>query len=280
MDIFLMVLVLKKHTRNGAAFEQYTAQDGPLAQQSQYVVPYIKNSVECGMVSVSANVKRYDSKKLTCSAGYPTNPISLSDNNDYNFLKYKGRVNQNAFRFTIQGSLYATSSSGFSNNTCRLEVQYRASNSENWMPYEQIGIIDITNNTSKKISINIQYPGFFIFSSTLPAGESYELRIRKVTPDSSTNGANQVCELYVTDVSFFTHWYATRIYRDNDCTIPSVLEGLLVTSNLIDSGQTNKYSAFAEAKCWVFNQATSTWSWTKTENPAWWFLYLAWWFYK
>lgn len=267
---------------NGGFYPQYIGQDGSLPTQSQYIVPYRASMLEIGdtVAYFSPNIKRYDNKRLTCSDGYPTTIVSLADEGQYNFILYRGKRGQNAFRFHIVGQLYGTSqTTGFVNNTCRIEVHYRKVGDPQWQYLNYVGIIDLTNNTTKKVTVSVDpSPESFYYTINDPftVDDMFEFRIRKVTPDSTTNATNQICDLNIVDVSFYTmDGYYMRTIRDRDCTIPSNLMGLLVTSNLTDQGQTNKYSAYVEASCYRWDVATETWIWGKTSNPAWWFLYYA-----
>lgn len=106
----------------------------------------------------------------------------------------------------------------------------------------------------------------------VPAGR-YEVEVRRVSEDESD--AANISEINLERVKFYVD--------DAITTYPAVNRvGVQLTASGQLNGTLDRWSSLAEAKCWVYTAssydntvpgASSSWSWTTTQNPAWWLLY-------
>lgn len=191
----------------------------------------------------------------------PNVPVSPVDNNKYNFTYRESPLNTRKIEIDIESQLYGSGASGFEDNENFLEIQYRIKGDTVWIPWPVPVDLYYKNNTPLLQRRT--------FSITLPSSEIWELRIRKVTPDSINNVDKKVAKFDFASVKWFLFG---GINSDSDKTALN-LDGLFLVANAQTSGQTNKYSALVESKAYVFDGAV--WSWELTRNPAWLFLYFA-----
>lgn len=209
-------------------------------------------------------IKKISDKKLFNESS-PEEPIDLEYTGNYNFIQMDGPIDYELFTFGVTGQLYQLTDSGLEDNLCRIEVQWKRSSDINWVGEQ---IIFISNNNTK----NIYYPFTFTAGSIggLSDGEYLQVRVRKMTLDSVNNEDKFVCDLELKDIFFY------KFYPD-DAPInkPLNLEGFLLKADQNLSSTTNRYAALVEAKCWVYDFDTETWSWETNRNPAFWLLYFA-----
>lgn len=202
--------------------------------------------------------------------------VGTTDENKYNFNYYTGKVGHDLFEFSIVGRIYATSGSGLVNNTTRLQMQWRWSGEVGWRAFDP-PVITVTNATTQNIYLRyILNPFTFEPVDTGKIINQYlEVRIRKVNLDSSDNQGNNVSELTIADACFYPSFYSVAFLQKNLKNAPMNIEGLYTTALISDASNTNQLSALVEGRCHVYNFGTETWSWTKTRNPAFWFLFYA-----
>ena len=258
-------------------FEENIASYSPidkdnLDQSRRWYIPGISfPNVEANFYTF---LKRAPDKALT-NENSPTPLINPIDTDQHNFVFFRGEIGQNVFSFGIYGRVYSTSSGGFSNNTTRVQAQWKFSGDDVWREYSY-PIFTITNNNTQPI-----YVKYVMGPLEIPVGESgriesefIEVRIRKAVLDSVDNSGSNSAALSVVDVSFYREmrFFSSSESRIN---IPMNLEGVYVTSLLSDTSQTNNYTALVEAKCWVYDFNSDTWVWTTSRNPAFWFLFFA-----
>lgn len=108
----------------------------------------------------------------------------------------------------------------------------------------------------------------------VPAGR-YEVEVRRVSDDETD--ASNISDINLERVKFYVD--------DPITTYPAVNRvGVQVTASGQINGTLDRWSSLAEAKCWVYTAptydntepgASANWSWTTTQNPAWWLLYFA-----
>lgn len=224
-----------------------------------------------GLVDYPLQVSSQESKKLI-NPSFDIGFVSGYDMNAYNWIYFSGSNNLDQFKFAVYGRIYTTSSSGFSSNSTKLQVQYKLSNESVWNDY-QSPVVTITNSNTNPVYIPYSLISPIEVDSL--TNNYLEVRIRKINLDSTDNENNKVSDLSVVDISFFqTNGYIN--FADlNYKVAPMNLVGVYSTALISDSSTTNKYSALVEAKCWVYDFDLETWSWAHTRNPAFWFLYFA-----
>lgn len=210
----------------------------------------------------------------------PSVVIPLTDLNQYNFAYFEGKKGMDSFGCTVAGHLYSTNTStGFSANSCDIEIQWRFKEEPMWrslpitltFPFLPGQILTISNNNTKKITYKIGFNTNQVSGETRP-DSIIQVRIRKMTLDSVNNENANICNINLEDGKFYRSIdFADRIEHRKALN----LESLVITANVTDVAQSNKYTAFAESKCWVYDFDTDTWSWDFNRNPAYWFLYFA-----
>lgn len=202
--------------------------------------------------------------------------VPNTDQGTYNFNYYTGKVGQDNFKFSVQGRLYSTSSSGFGSNTTVMQIQWRWSSETQWRAFQN-PVVSLTNANTQTIyltyGLNSFNMGITDFSKI--ENEFLEVRIRKVNYDSSDNTGDKISELSIVDACFFPSDLSIFLREENLKNAPMNIDGLYTTALITDASTTNQYSALVESKCWVYNYDTDTWAWAKTRNPAFWFLYFA-----
>lgn len=191
-----------------------------------------------------------------------------NDNGVYNFIYYSSRPGFFSFDFAISGRLYKTLSSGFDKNVTRLQVQYKGNAETEWHDYSP-PVLSIENSNTQLI-----YIPYNIMIAPPPPSEYLEVRIRKINLDEDDNKGDSVSELSIVDACFTDRWetFEPDLWMKN---VPFNLEGLYTTGLITDSSTTNQFTALVEARCWVYDFEEDEWSWEKSRNPAWWFLYFA-----
>lgn len=224
-----------------------------------------------GLVDYPLQVYSQDPKKLI-NPSFNIGFVSGYDMNAYNWIYFSGANNLDQFKFAVYGRIYTTSSSGFSSNSTKLQVQYKLSNESFWKDY-QSPVITITNSNTNPIYI--PYALISPIEVDSLSNNYLEVRIRKINLDSTDNENNKVSDLTVTDISFYQTNGYINFANLNYKVAPMNLVGVYSTALISDSSTTNKYSALVEAKCWVYDFDAETWSWSHTRNPAFWFLYFA-----
>lgn len=214
------------------------------------------------------DVKVEERKKLS-NYDQNTNATDVLDQNTYNFIYFDGKYGHDIINFYITGHIYSTNTStGFGTNSTILEVQWRATPSEAWVLAGSFGVLSVQNNNTKKLSLKVN-----ISNIGIPLNEKLQMRVRKITLDSSDNNNNKVCSLYIEKLCSYRS--AFGYYGDFSINAPENLEGLYISSLISESSQTNKYSALVDSKCWVYDFDLETWSWSYNRNPAFWFLFYA-----
>lgn len=229
--------------------------------------PYFFNSIFFTETNVVEN-------KELININHTTTPISPSDNGQYNFCYFAGGKAHNECTMYVSGYLYATNTStGFESNTVDIEIQYRLNTDDVWKSLAvDNSSLTIQNNNTKKLTV-----AYKLLFDPISEKQYYEFRVRKLTLDSVNNDNNKTCKLSVVN-------FSTKVFYLDGNTLhdkfrlnraPMNLEGLHVTATVSDAKQSNRYNALVKSKCWVYDFLTSTWTWTTTSNPAFWFLYFA-----
>jgi len=142
-----------------------------------------------------------------------------------------------------------------------------------WLPHPfQLGrpwsgvapdpLIGYTTNTGVKLTGSSNKPVRITISFNTGHGQ-YEVRLRKMQPDVSTNTESNAVSVA-----------QIRAYQDTptDYTGQARL-GIRLRASAQLNGSINQLSAMVQAHCWVWTGAA--WEWRATSNPAWWFLYFS-----
>lgn len=227
-----------------------------------------------GLVSFKNTVYNHQAKKLI-NPDFNVGFVSPYDNGAYNWIYFSGKPGQTEMSFAITGQVYHATGSGIGTNTTRLQLHFKWSNSQLWNEYT-FPLMTISNNKTNMIYIPYVINPSAIVGGLVPANYnelSLQVRIRKVTLDADDNTNNKVSNLSVSDIAFYTE--DLPLISHNEKNAPNTIEGLYLSALASDVGSTSKFSALVNAKCWVYNFSTETWSWTFTRNPAFWFLYYA-----
>lgn len=201
--------------------------------------------------------------------------IPPNDLKPYNFVYFGGQRKMDSIHFGITGSIYQTGSTGITANTARLQLQWKWSSDPIWTDYTY-PIITVSNNTTKQIYLSYELNSMLTNPTPDRLENQYlEVRIRKVTLDQNDHTGNKICQLSISDITFYKSIDMAIAQGWNKQNAPFNIDGLMVTALVTDTSTTNKYSALVESKCFVYDFDTDTWSWAKTRNPAWWFLFFA-----
>lgn len=212
----------------------------------------------------SRNTSILEGATLNNNSDFPGPDIFIQsyDLNNYNFIYRLTPKGTLVVEIDFQGQLYFADDTGLEENSITFEIHYR-----------KIGAIDFTeayyvhffnDNTHmirKTVRINL------VSLITSPT-DDFEFRIRKVQLDVNNNNGKHVAQFDISSFKCFGDDYDYG-YMGQE------IEGVFLMANTQTSGQSNKYSAQVDSKCWVYDFDTDTWSWDYTRNPAWWFLYFA-----
>ncbi len=195
------------------------------------------------------------------------NDVLPPDNNSWSFPNNyhykKSPKNTTRIKLFVEGRLFRTSAAtgGAVANSVTLTFEYREVGSASWLPLVQ-GSQYPTSGSSIIFSHASYDPFRAVVSKNVAVGE-YEIRYAKVNEDSID--ANVVDDISVTEAQFWV----------SDST-PHVAQNRMVvhvTASAQISGALGRFSAYIKNRCWVWDG--STWNYTFTENPAWWFLYVS-----
>lgn len=241
---------------------------------TRWTVPNTGNA-NIGSISFFNEVQNFPPKQLINPDIY-NGLVSTTDQNQYNFNFYEGKIGLDNFKFSVSGRLYQTSGSGFIQNVTRLQIQWRWSGEIDWRPYVN-PIVTVQNSNTQNLYLTYILNNFTMGpSSTENLTTNYlQVRIRKLNLDSSDNESPRVSQLSIVDACFIPSSASMLENFFSFYNAPMNIEGLYTTALITDSSTTNQYSALIEAKCWVYNYDLDTWSWTFTRNPAFWFLFYA-----
>lgn len=204
----------------------------------------------------------------------PSTMISENDQRFWNWNYFEGGKGQDVFQFAITGTIYSQNEGGVGQNHTTIELQARKSGESEWSA-QYPPTYNIIGNTTSPIYTFFSYR----FWATITPEDTLQVRVRKVTrdtDDNSTGSTTFVSRLSVTDACFFESQNANK--KNNEyfgkSKFPMIIEGVAINNTITTDGASiNNYSALVDAKCYVFED--DNWTWKKTRNPAWWFLYFA-----
>lgn len=161
------------------------------------------------------------------------------------------------------GRLFQNSPDGAATLSRVFDCQYRLVGSGAWTPAPGFPITFSNGDTT-------------IFRETerwaVPSGR-YEVQVRKVDADE-TDAAN-VCDVNFERAKFYVDDAITTYPAANRVGVQMIASGQL-------NGSLDRWSSIADVSCWVYTASTydgsepgvsANWSWTTTQNPAWWLLY-------
>lgn len=196
----------------------------------------------------------------------PEGLIPVNDNGIYNFIYRKSPPRVSRLEIDIEGNLYDATSSGIEANYTSFEIQTKEKNDTDWSlipPYI------IQHDSLSPVRLTLSF--------LLPSIGEYEVRIRKIEKDSNNNNTEKVANFQVTAFKWFlsNQLSGTPSFSSVDPTdyIAQDARGLFLVAGTQLGGQTDKYSAQVQSKCWIYDSDLMTWSWDYTRNPAWWFLF-------
>lgn len=213
---------------------------------------------------VITNVKILEGSSLVNNTEF-SGPQSIVGPNDLNVYNFVFRATpKSCYRVEIdfEGSLYATNNSGIIENSTTIEIQYRPKGSATWTGIRLEQFRNASALPTRKTSVF----NFNLSSET-------EFRIRKLITDANNNEEKKIAQIDMISFKCFVG-SQTRGVEASDM-IGQTVESLLLTANSQTSGQTNKFTAQVDAKCWVYDALLDQWTWEFSRNPAWWFLYFA-----
>jgi hypothetical protein len=205
--------------------------------------------------------------------------IPVTNTDPENWVVLRGKPGLESFNLFFSGQVYAFSGTSFATNSSRYQVQLKRNTESTWNEVEDSfgasgsTFLVIENNNSKKFVQRYTYTW-----PLLTQDEYLMARIRKVTKNANDNSTAKVSNIGVEFAAFFKYndfISGDPAYPTFTNNAPLNLENVRVTENVSSSVSQFIYSALVEAKCWVYDEVLDTWSWTKTRNPAWWFLYFA-----
>lgn len=182
----------------------------------------------------------------------------------YNFVFRSTPRNCYRVEIDFEGSLYTTSGSGLQENITTIEIQYRQTGDTAW---DNIKLEQFRNSTTQPTRQTAT------FNFPLGGSKEYEFRIRKLIKDSNNNEDERSAQINM--VAFKCFIGASIFNPEASDLVGQTVESLFLTANSQTSGQTNKFSAQVDAKCWVYDSVLDEWNWELSRNPAWWFLYFA-----
>ncbi len=184
----------------------------------------------------------------------------LVNNSDFSDYVYRETpVDTYRIDFDLVGRLYSIDGNGQTGlNAVTIIAQYR-----NLLPtvgaWTNVFIsptFDIQNN-----SLDLVKRTFSIGQNTALTPSKYELRIKKTTADQDQR-------TLISDIEFGD----MRSYRlDNAKFVGQNRIGITTLATEQFNGTIGKFNCNVTPKCWVWDG--STWSWTSSGNPAWWYLY-------
>lgn len=214
-------------------------------------------------------------RKSISNTNSPSTLVDITDQNQYNWILLEGKLGQNFFKSEVTGNIYSTTGGGISTNNCLIQLQIKKDSETDWQLPTSFGspvsVFAIANNNTKKMNLSI-----FASLDVLPT-ERLQVRVRKVTLDSVNNENGNLCNLFIDNIRFVkdANYFLSVGAPERLLNAPQWQEGLSLTALVSDAAQTNKYSAYVESYCWVYDFDLETWSWSKNRNPAFWFLFFA-----
>lgn len=218
---------------------------------------------------------KIDERKKLSNIDSPTSPISLSDDNTYNFSYFESKYGHDVIRLYITGRLYKTNTTtGFESNETLIEAQWKFNDQTTWNNLGSNSFFKITNDNTKTLNHIIESTNQISIPSD--PDKKLQMRVRKITLDSVDNANSSVCDLYLDKVVSTKTNFGWGAGSDAFAQFaPQNLVGVFVTSLISNTGRTSKFNSIVESKCWVFDFTLETWSWTYSRNPAFWFLFYA-----
>lgn len=193
--------------------------------------------------------------------------VDVNNFDEINWVYLDGKKGHDTFDFFITGNVYSTNTStGFASNDCDIEIQWKISDETTWRKLEPYGVLRIQNNNTNKFHRQV------VINETVTNDTFLNVRIRKMQLDSNNAQNGKVASVYV-EYAGTKNFDGTTV-RDEDMA-PLNIDGLLISALVDDAGATNRYSAYVESKCWVYDFEEEEWTWDYNRNPAFWFLYFA-----
>ena len=203
-------------------------------------------------VSIVEGAQLYNNDDFSGITG--TSTLELNDSN--NWIYRETPQNTREVWINMQGRSFAsdTTNGGYERFFTEFEIQYRRDTDTifSWLE----GNLILGGDSPTLIRETLKYsfsdiPGKFIF------------RIRKKTKDPTDN--ETVSEFNLESLTFFELTDYKFISENR--------EYIKLLSSTQNNGQTQRFNALVEARCQV--KVGQNYVWTKTRNPAWWFLYFA-----
>ena len=215
------------------------------------------------------NVKLLEGAALVNNTDFagPDNIVAPNDFSLYNFVFRSTPKNCFRVEVDIEGQLYGSDGTGFIENQSTIEFQYRKTGETTWT---EIKMEHFRSASPLPIRRTVVF-NFSLISPTI--GSEHEFRIRKLELDENNNSDDKIASLSIVNIKCFVGTLPNNIEPSD--LVGQTVESLLLVANAQTSGQTNKFSALVDAKCWVYDAGLDTWNWQLTRNPAWWFLYFA-----
>lgn len=210
------------------------------------------------------NVKILEGAALVNNTSF-AGPAAIIPPNDFSLYNFVFRSTpKKTFRveIDIEGSLYASNNTGIIVNNTTLEIQYRNTGDTNW---SDIRLEPFRSSSTLPVRRTL------VFNFNLSDSE-HEFRIRKLELDVDNNEGQKIAALSMINFKCFVGASGETEASD---MIGQTVESLLLVANAQTTGQTAKFTALVEAKCWVYDEALDVWNWEFSRNPAWWFLYFA-----
>lgn len=168
----------------------------------------------------------------------------------------------------ISGRLYYSGNNGPELSECAFEIAYRVPGGAWILVYS----INLNNGDA--------FPVRETYGWAVAYGSSYEVRVRKITTDSTDARLTQDFEC--PQIKFFR---AEGAEANNPFTQHPAQNryAIAVRAGGQINGTINDVNAYCTSKCWVWTGGAGSvpttpvgaagWSWENTENPAWWYLY-------
>ena len=193
----------------------------------------------------------------------PAAPVSLTDQNSYNWIFREGPEHTFMIEIDLEGVMFRSDPVfGIIGIERRYQFQYRrrdVGNGTPWIAFPGLGPLG---------ELTIRNGDTHVYRRTLNSGQlpidQYEIRGRRIDLDdgdlNDDSDANDNSNLNMPFVRFFQDEFNPNI-GENRKSIEIVATGQV-------QGNIGRYSANVRNKCWVYNPVAGTYSWDFSSNPA------------